>query len=98
MGGSYGFSEDANTDLLEICEYLEQRNAKAASRLFDLIRQKCKLVANFPKMGKSYEEWIPGLRGFVIDDYIVFYVVIGDSIQVLRIVNGHRDLSRLFEL
>ncbi len=96
--GTYGFSEDANADLLEICEYLEQRSAKVASRLFDRIRQKCKLVANFPNMGKSYGEWIPGLRGFVVDDYVVFYVTIGDTIQILRVVNGHRDWRELFDL
>ena len=96
--GTYGFSEDANEDLEEICAYLEQRSTKAASQLFDRIRQKCKLVASFPNMGKSYEEWIPGLRGFVIDDYIIFYVVIGDAVQILRIVNGQRDLTQLFNL
>jgi toxin ParE1/3/4 len=96
--GTYGFSEDANADLLEICEYLESRNAKAASRIFDRIRQKCKLIANFPKMGKSHEDLIPGLRGFVVDDYVIFYVTIGDSVQILRVVNGHRDLKELFDL
>jgi toxin ParE1/3/4 len=94
--GSYGFSEDANVDLDEICDYLELRNAKLASQLFDRIREKCKLVAAFPEMGRSYEEIIPGLRGFVIDNYIIFYVVVGDSIQILRIVNGYRDIDKLF--
>jgi toxin ParE1/3/4 len=61
--GSYGFSEDANADLHEICTYLELRNKKFASQLFDSIRKKCKLVADFPEMGRSYEELIPGLRG-----------------------------------
>jgi toxin ParE1/3/4 len=95
--GSYGFSEDANDDLDEICTYLELRNAKSASRLFDRIRKKCKLVADFPEMGRSYEELIIGLRGFVVDDYVIFYVVIGDSVQILRIVNGYRDIEKVFE-
>ena len=31
----------------------------AASELFDAIRQKCKLVAEFPNMGKRYERLSP---------------------------------------
>jgi toxin ParE1/3/4 len=95
--GSYGFSEDANADLDEICAYLELRSPKVASRLFDRIREKCKLIAAFPEMGRSYEEIIPGLSGFVIDNYVVFYVIIGDSVQILRIVSGYRDIKEIFE-
>lgn len=38
----------------EICEYIARNNSKAASKLFDDIRKKCKLVADFPNMGKNY--------------------------------------------
>jgi toxin ParE1/3/4 len=95
--GSYGFSEDANADLHEICTYLELRNKKFASQLFDSIRKKCKLVTDFPEMGRSYEELIPGLRGFVVGNYIIFYMVVGDSAQIPRIVNGYRDLEKIFD-
>jgi toxin ParE1/3/4 len=78
---TYGFSEDAIADLDEICDYLGRYSVKAAGKLFDRIRQRAKLVARFPETGKSYEEFIPGLRGFVVDNYIVFYIRAG---MVLR--------------
>ena len=31
-----------------------------------------------------------------IDRHIVFYISIGEDIEILRIVNGYRDLSTLF--
>lgn len=31
-----------------------------------------------------------------IDRHIVFYIPIGEDIEILRIVNGYRDLSALF--
>jgi len=65
---SYSFSDTAVRDLDEICEYIAIQNSKAASQLFDRIRQKCKLVANFPNMGKTYLKLDPNLRGFTIDD------------------------------
>ncbi|MFY7803828.1 MAG: type II toxin-antitoxin system RelE/ParE family toxin [Limnoraphis robusta] len=55
--GSYVFSELAVQDLNEICDFIGKTNTKAASKLFDSIRKKCKLVADFPNMGKDYT-WI----------------------------------------
>jgi toxin ParE1/3/4 len=67
---NYLFSDEAIQDLDEICEYIARSNIKAASKLFDDIRKKCKLVAAFPNMGKSYGKLLPNLRSFVVDDYI----------------------------
>ncbi|UKO99875.1 type II toxin-antitoxin system RelE/ParE family toxin [Nostoc sp. UHCC 0870] len=47
---NYSFSDIAIQDLDEICEYVARHNPKAASKLFDDIRQKCKLLADFPNM------------------------------------------------
>lgn len=98
MTGGYGFSEDAIADLDEICLYLGQRNVAVAGKFFDRVRQRCKLASTFPGMGKAYEDLIPGMRGFVVDDYLVFYVVIGGGIQVLRVISGYRDLRSVFEV
>ncbi|MDZ8080111.1 MAG: type II toxin-antitoxin system RelE/ParE family toxin [Nostoc sp. DcaGUA01] len=41
---NYSLSDAAIQDLDEICEYIARSNPKAASKLFDDIRQKCKLT------------------------------------------------------
>jgi toxin ParE1/3/4 len=93
---SYSFSDTAIRDLDEICNYIAVENSKAASQLFDRIRQKCKLVASFPTMGKSYSRLAPSLRGFVVENYIIFYYPSLDGINIARVVNGYRDLEELF--
>ena len=93
---NYSFSDEAIQDLDDICEYIAGSHPRAASRLFDAIRQKCKLVAGFPNMGKSYEILSPGLRGFTFEDYIIFYYPRVDGIDVARVVSGYRDLESLF--
>ena len=93
---SYSFSDASIKDLDDICEYLARQNSKAASELFDAIRKKCKLVANFPNMGKTYSRLAPNLRGFVVEDYIVFYYPRKDGIDIARVVSGYRDLEALF--
>jgi toxin ParE1/3/4 len=93
---SYSFSDEAIRDLNDICEYIAEKNPKAASKLFDAICQKCKLHANFPTLGKSYETLAPKLRGTVIEDYIIFYYPRIDGIDVTRVLNGYRDLESIF--
>jgi len=94
---SYSFSDQAVRDLDEICNYLAQDNPKAASMLFDAIRKKCKLIASFPKMGKNYHKLRSNLRGFLVDDYIIFYYPRQEGIYVVRVVSGYRDLEYLFD-
>ncbi|MDZ8221695.1 MULTISPECIES: type II toxin-antitoxin system RelE/ParE family toxin [unclassified Nostoc] len=93
---NYSLSEAAIKDLDEICEYIARINPKAASKLFDDIRAKCKLLANFPNMGKDYSIIVPNLRGFVVDNYIIFYYPREDGISVARVASGYRDLESLF--
>lgn len=93
---SYSFSNAAVQDLDNICEYIARQNSKAASQLFDAIRKKCKLVTNFPNMGKSYSKLAANLRGFVVEDYIIFYYSREDGIDIVRVISGYRDFEALF--
>jgi toxin ParE1/3/4 len=94
---SYTFSDEAVRDLNEICDYIiAQNSSKAASDLFDAIRQKCKLVAEFPNMGKRYDMFSPNLRGFIVRNYLIFYYPRSDGIDIARVVRGDRDLALLF--
>ena len=47
-------------------------------------------------MGKSYSYLAPDLRGFVIEDYIIFYYPRQNGIDIARIVSGYRDVETLF--
>ncbi len=93
---TYSFSDAAVADLEAICDYIAQQNPESAIKLFEAIRQKCKTVAQFPKMGKDYERLAPSLRGFIVDNYIVFYYPREDGIDVVRVASGYRDLESLF--
>ncbi|MBP0016041.1 MAG: type II toxin-antitoxin system RelE/ParE family toxin [Cyanobacteria bacterium SBLK] len=92
----YSFSDKAIRDLDAICSYIAENDPRAASKLFDKIRQKCKSVANFPNMGKSYEQFAPGLRGFIVNNYIIFYYPQEEGINVVKIASGYQDLQSLF--
>ena len=95
--GYYSFSDLAIQEIEEVCEFITQTHPKLASQWFDEVREKCKLVSSFPSMSKSYAWLDSDLRGFVIDNYIVFYYPAENGIKVIRVIHGSRDLKVLFK-
>lgn len=105
---TFSFSEKAIQDIEAICEFYDQTNVNFASELFDKIREKCKLYADFPSMGKmdsifsrnlTREQYLffSKLRSFRVGDYLVFYLPRRDGLDVYRIVYGKKDLITIFE-
>lgn len=48
-------------------------------------------------IGRSYEEINPDLRGVPLDGYIILYQVTANTLEILRVVHGSRNLKALFE-
>ncbi|MBE9215378.1 type II toxin-antitoxin system RelE/ParE family toxin [Plectonema cf. radiosum LEGE 06105] len=64
-------SPEANQDLEEIIDYFTNRNIDAGERFLDEFNKKCRYLANFPNMGRSYAEIKDYLRGLPIESYII---------------------------
>ena len=86
----------ASQDLNKIADYFLTVNVTAGEKLFQLFNQKIKQLTHFPLMGRSYNHIKPSLRGLPLKGYIIFYRVSDEQIEILRIVNGHQNLSDLF--
>jgi toxin ParE1/3/4 len=91
------YSSDANYDLEEIAVYLSNLNPVAASRFLDALEETCELLAGHPKLGRLRPELADGLRSFPIGNYLVFYTVASDGIDVVRIIYGGRNLPAIFK-
>ena len=91
-------ASDARADLREIWyEIARGRDEATADRMTASILARCREHARFPETGRSREEWGPGVRSFPVRPYVVVYRPIPESIQVLRIFHGRRDLDRLMK-
>ncbi|MBD2359020.1 type II toxin-antitoxin system RelE/ParE family toxin [Tolypothrix sp. FACHB-123] len=90
-------SPEANQDLEAIIDYFTTRNIDAGERFVDEFNKKCRYLANFPNMGRSYADIKDYLRGVPLDGYIILYRVTDSGIEILRVVSGYRDLESLFE-
>lgn len=83
----------AETDLEEIWWYIAQDNPDAADSLLDAIEECCRALAQFPKMGRSRDELHPGVRSLAVGNYLIFYLLIPDGIEVVRILHGMMDIE-----
>ena len=54
------------------------------------------LIASMPGAGAERSELQAGVRSYPVGKYLIFYRVVSDEIQLLRVVHGARDLRRLF--
>jgi toxin ParE1/3/4 len=90
-------TEQARADLDQLWDYIAERNEAAADRLLDNILKAARLHASFPQMGRQRDELAPDLRSFVVSPYVVFYRPAGDTIEVLRVLHGHRDIDTIMK-
>jgi toxin ParE1/3/4 len=86
----------ASQDLEAISEYFLESSIDAGDRFVETFNQKCQHLARFPYIGKSYARLRPGLRGLLLMDYIIFYQVVKDDVEILRVVSGYQDLQGIF--
>jgi toxin ParE1/3/4 len=87
----------ANEDLLDIWAYVAENSPRAADRLLLRIDEECQLLSENPLLGELVEQYRPGLRRFVVGNYLIFYHALpeGDGIEVFRILHGARDIQSL---
>ncbi len=94
----YRITLPASRDLETIYDYFATVNIDAGSRFIQKFNQKCQQIARFPNSGRSYDYLRPNLRGLPLNGHIIFYAVIDEGIEIIRVVGGKQNLERLFEI
>lgn len=84
----------ASQDLNDIAEYFAVNNVRAGEKFLQNFNRKCKQLVLFPNSGKSYDYIYPNLKGIPLDGYIIFYRIIEDGIEILRVLSGRVSSSK----
>ncbi len=88
----------AQTDLRELWYYVYEDNGTTrADRLVNRIAAKFSTLAEMPTLGRPRDELRPGLRSHAVGKYLIFYTTLEDTIEIVRILYGGRDLEALFQ-
>jgi toxin ParE1/3/4 len=56
----------------------------------------CLPLAEYPLAGRSRDELRPGMRSVAASPHVVFYRVVEDRAEVVRVLDGRRDIEDIF--
>jgi toxin ParE1/3/4 len=99
------FTIPASRDIEQILDRLAiESSLDTSDQFLDLINQKCRRLAQFPRMGRSRPELGWEMRSFPVSPYLIFYrpIAFGTSgaikngVEIVRVVSGYQDLRMLF--
>ena len=88
----------AVADLDDIFIFVADNSPQAAMELIDRIDASIAGLESFPEMGliaKPPRLARKGYRVLIVDDYLVFYVLLDDIVEIRRIVSGKRNCAHL---
>jgi len=91
------FSSFAESDIEGIFLYYARHDANSARKFIEGMAQKFKLPAENPKLGRSHDELLLGLRSFPYKNHTILYLPIENGVEVYRVLHGARNIEDLFE-
>jgi toxin ParE1/3/4 len=90
-------SAEAEADLDAIWDYIANDSPTNADRFLErLVTTLTTTLSTLPFAGRSRDEFEAGLRSFPVENYIAFYRVRKDTVEIVRIIHGARDLGVIF--
>ena len=97
------WTPQAREDLLDIYVTIGFEQPAAAERIYTAIESQVEMLVEYPRLGVRRPDIAPTARMLVEGVYLVLYETRPDTddgpvdeVEVVRIVHGHRDLSRVF--
>jgi len=94
MGGFF-LSSVAEADMLAVWEFIAQDNLSAADRLIDRFTATFERIAQFPEAGERYQHPKGEFRIAVVSPYLIFYRVVGEEVDIVRVLHGARRWEEL---
>jgi len=90
----------AREDIVEIGVYLMGENPNAAGRFLTSLEKTLQNLAAMPEMGITHQVGKHELRRFRVsnfNNYLIFYRLLDDRLELVRIIHGARDIPSLLE-
>lgn len=90
----------AKDDLLNLQRYIAREcgSQNMAIQYTEKIREQCRKLAGLPgKIGRLHPELRENLRSFAYGNYVIFFMYNDDYLEIVTIIEGHRDIEAMFE-
>ena len=89
----------AKVDFLDIVDHLNTLSPEAAAKYYEQLVEKTETLMTAPDhypIAKDTQLRLRGYRILQIDEYIVFFVIRGKTVQIRRILYARRQFRQLF--
>jgi toxin ParE1/3/4 len=89
----------ADSDLDDIWYYVAAKSGSLdiADRFIESSANRFLLLASHPNIGRTRDEDLrPGLRSFPAGEFIIFYRIQDQDVEILRVLRGTRNIEALF--
>ncbi|MBL8895253.1 MAG: type II toxin-antitoxin system RelE/ParE family toxin [Rhizobiales bacterium] len=90
---NYRLKPQAKADIEAIGDYIARHNTAAALALIGRFARRWELLATQPYSGASRDDIAEGLRYLVIGQYLAFYRVTDDAVEIARVLHGRRGIT-----
>ena len=88
----------AKQDLLDVIDYLNTLSRDSALKCYDRLVSEIASLSTMPKRCPRPRDLALAAKGYrylVVGNYLVFYVVAGNTVQIRRILYARRDYKKL---
>ena len=92
-------AEPAERDLDKIWYRVATKSGsiEIANGVIESITETFPLFASTPEAGTRRDEIEPGVRGFPVEKYIIYYRESGDYVVISRVIPGMRDQATAYQ-
>ena len=89
----YRLLPQALIDLEVIGDYIAAHNPNAAIRFVETLQRRWDLLTLHPRSGAPRDDILPGILPVVVGEYLTFYRIGDDAIEILRVLHGRRRIE-----
>lgn len=88
-------SSAAQSDILEIWDYISADSPGAADRMIDRIAATVAMLQEHPLAGRQRSELADELRSFACGSYVLFYRLTEAELILVRVRSGYLDIEAI---
>ena len=97
--GRVRYTKRAREDMRDIwLQVARRRSESVADKIVERIEERSRQLNDHPQLGRVRPEIAEGARALVAGRWLLLYRLTPDGVQIVRIVDGARDLRRIAEI
>ena len=86
----------ARDDLLDIHRFIAEDNPVAAARWIGVLEDAIASLATMPARVPLRDDLRKGYRVMPVGAYLIFFRIVGDEVQIMRVLHSARDIAKAF--